>query len=203
MNPPIWLRFGFEVESKGDTPAWFSQEHTRRTICLDGLELGSPHAVADAGFTRDRGKSLHVFTADCVPVLLHGETEESPIAAIHAGWRGTLEGILPSTLQAWGYPLSQTRAIVGPSIGKCCFEVKQDLVAAFYQKGFDISAYLEQKKNRLYFDLVRFLLKTNLLGAASVDTSRHQCTVCGPLRLPSYRRNGSTDPRIRSWIRKI
>lgn len=199
---PTWLELGTEIENKGQTPPWFKQVHGATALNLDGRTLQTPAPEADAGYTRDRAKTLYVFTADCLPVLLFGQTPDCPVAAIHAGWRGALAGVVDHTLREWGYARAKTRAWLGPSIGACCFEVKQDFIDAFEKAKRPIRPYLENRGGKTFCDLVRFVVKEELHGVESVDTQSHRCTVCSEPRLPSYRRNGKADPMIRSWIRK-
>lgn len=83
---------------------------------------------ADAIVTAVEGLPLVVATADCVPVVLEGD---GGIAVAHAGWRGVAAGIVPAVIAAMvesGDP--PLRAVVGPHIGPCCYEVGPEVVAA-------------------------------------------------------------------------
>lgn len=201
---PSWLQFGFQAEAKGATPAWFKQVHGARVENLDGRRFSPEPPEADAGVTRDTEKAIHVFTADCVPVLLWSAEGNRPIAAAHAGWRGTLAGVVKQTVGAMDVSPRSIRAILGPCIGLCCFEVKSDFVSAFADAGRPIDDYLLDRNGRTYCDLVSFIVDKELddLSSGAFDTTRVRCTVCSEPHLPSYRRSGQTDPRIRSWIRK-
>jgi YfiH family protein len=89
---------------------------------------------ADAGITRSPAILLAVQTADCVPILL-ADTKRRAIAAIHAGWRGTLKRIVMKTLGRMQMTLG-TRphdvvAALGPAIGGCCYEVGPEVAQAF------------------------------------------------------------------------
>jgi YfiH family protein len=89
---------------------------------------------ADAGITRAPGILLAVQTADCVPILL-ADTKQRAIAAIHAGWRGTLKRIVMKTIGRMQMMLG-TRpqdliAALGPAIGGCCYEVGPEVAQAF------------------------------------------------------------------------
>jgi YfiH family protein len=91
-----------------------------------------PHG--DAVFTRERGVLLAVQTADCVPILL-ADTKHRAVAAIHAGWRGTLQRIAEKTLGRMQMELG-TRpedviAALGPGIGQCCYEVGTEVAKEF------------------------------------------------------------------------
>ena len=195
------VRYGFSVEARGQTPGWFEQVHGNAVLDLTGRGPQPPLAPADAGFTRG-AERIHVFTADCLPVLLHGSTPDAPVAAIHAGWRGALAGIVKETLALWDYPRAQTTAILGPAIGPCCFEVRADFVRAFADAGKPTAPFTQERGGKLFFDLASFVVETQLPGVFKVQRGENVCTFGSEPRLPSYRRNGNTDTRLRAWIHK-
>lgn len=88
----------------------------------------------DASVTNTPGLLLGVQTADCVPILLV-DPKKRAIAAIHAGWRGTLARIAEKTVgqlhMRFGCKPSDVLAAVGPAIGACCYEVGTELVGKF------------------------------------------------------------------------
>lgn len=89
---------------------------------------------ADASITRSAGILLAVQTADCVPILLV-DTRQCAVAAVHAGWRGTLKRIVMKTIGRMEMTLG-TRpqdifVALGPAIGGCCYEVGPDVAQAF------------------------------------------------------------------------
>ena len=90
---------------------------------------------ADALFTRDAGQLLVVQTADCVPILL-ADTKQQAIAAVHSGWRGTVQRIVQKTLgrmqMEFGTQPFDVLAAIGPSIGRCCYEVGADVAREFH-----------------------------------------------------------------------
>jgi YfiH family protein len=89
---------------------------------------------ADALITRTPGLLLGVQTADCVPILL-ADTRRHAVAAIHAGWRGTLARIAVKTLgkmhMEFGTRPKDVVAALGPAIGRCCYEVGPEVAQAF------------------------------------------------------------------------
>jgi len=95
-------------------------------------EAEAPHA--DALATRTPGLLLGVQTADCVPILL-ADTRQRAVAAIHAGWRGTLARIVVKTLgrmqMEFGTRPRDVVAAIGPAIGRCCYEVGPEVAQAF------------------------------------------------------------------------
>jgi YfiH family protein len=88
----------------------------------------------DALFTRDPGILLVVQTADCIPILL-ADTKRRAVAAIHAGWRGTLRCIAAKTLgrmqMEFGTQPEDVIAALGPGIGRCCYEVGSEVARDF------------------------------------------------------------------------
>lgn len=89
---------------------------------------------ADASMTRVPGILLGIQTADCVPILLV-DTQRKAIAAVHAGWRGTLKRIVMKTLGRMQMTLGtlprDVVAAIGPAIGGCCYEVGPEVAQAF------------------------------------------------------------------------
>ncbi len=88
----------------------------------------------DAMITREPGVLLGIQTADCVPILLVDEKTRA-VAAIHAGWRGTLARIVSKTLGRmrfeFGTQPRDVTAALGPAIGRCCYEVGPEVAQAF------------------------------------------------------------------------
>ncbi len=98
---------------------------------------GTEAPKGDALFTRERGVVLAVQTADCIPILL-ADTKRKAVAAIHAGWRGTLQRIAEKTLgrmqMEFGTQPKDVVAALGPGIGRCCYEVGHDVAGQFAAK---------------------------------------------------------------------
>jgi purine-nucleoside/S-methyl-5'-thioadenosine phosphorylase / adenosine deaminase len=95
---------------------------------------GEKTPQGDALVTREPGILLAVQTADCIPVLL-ADTKRRAIAAIHAGWRGTLRRIAAKTLgrmhMEFGTQPEDVIAALGPGIGRCCYEVGTEVARDF------------------------------------------------------------------------
>ncbi len=101
-----------------------------------GEGQGAPQG--DALITDEPGILLAVRTADCVPVLLL-DSKRRAVAAIHAGWKGMLGGIVEKTagemMRQFNSRPRNLFAAVGPSIGVCCYEVGEE-VAEHFRGGF-------------------------------------------------------------------
>lgn len=112
-------------------PCWINQTHGTRTVTLE-QEVGEQEVThdADAAVTRVPGTIAVVMTADCLPVLLCNR-EGSEVGAVHAGWRGLQAGVIQSALATMKSPNQQLLAWIGPGISRACFEVGDEVRAAF------------------------------------------------------------------------
>lgn len=89
----------------------------------DDVPAGVVLADVDAAVTTLPGRGLAVLTADCLPVLVAGERV---VGVAHAGRRGLFDGVLQATVGAFqdlGEDVTRLRAVIGPAIGGCCYEV--------------------------------------------------------------------------------
>ncbi len=93
---------------------------------------------ADAVITQQKGRWIGVRTADCVPVLLY-DPETRTVAAVHAGWRGTVKHIVRKTVEQMqtmlGVQPENLLAMIGPSISVESFEVGEEVAEAFVAAG--------------------------------------------------------------------
>lgn len=95
----------------------------------------------DALVTNLRGIAIGVRTADCVPILLF-DPHKSVIAAVHSGWKGTVQRIVQKAIYTmksqFGTEGKDLKAIIGPSIGPDSFQVGEDVVKYFKEQGFPL-----------------------------------------------------------------
>ena len=103
----------------------------------------------DASFTNTPGLLLAVQTADCVPILLV-DRKKRAVAAIHAGWRGTLARLAEKTVGEmrirFGSNPADILAALGPAIGGCCYEVGTELVNEFTSQFADAEEYFDEPR---------------------------------------------------------
>ncbi len=185
-----------------------TQVHGTEALVLDRpVEPGETFAGGwDALVTNQREVWLTVKTADCVPVLVH-DPREGVVAAIHAGWRGAVAGILPRTLAVmrdrFGSVPSSLRIGIGPSAGACCYEVDEPVLAQLRQECPDWSLVVrETRPGTWLLDLRDLLLRqAQAMGAArpSIRTV-NACTICHPALFHSYRRDGTARGTMVSGI---
>ena len=172
------------------------QEHTDTILrvgkadCGKGLFRNQPE-VCDGLITDEPGVALVCFAADCTPVLLF-DPVKNVAAAVHAGWRGTANGIARKAVEKmiaeFGSRPEDICAAIGPCIGRCCFEVGPEVPAAMREAlGMDAEAAIEPHGEKAHVDLK--LLNTIWLQKAGVQTIdvSPDCTMCSPDLFWSHR----------------
>ncbi|HKV26540.1 MAG TPA: peptidoglycan editing factor PgeF [Candidatus Acidoferrum sp.] len=181
----------------------------------------------DASITNRPGLLLAVQTADCVPILL-ADPKKRAIAAIHAGWRGTLARIVAKTLGALQMHFHTDPrdliAAIGPCIGPCCYEVGTEVATQFLSQFADAPSYFDELRTgdepnplqwlnmappghqppprNVFLDL-RKANRSQLLAAGLRPQNIHTldlCTACRPDLLFSYRRQGPATGRLMAAI---
>jgi hypothetical protein len=181
----------------------------------------------DALLSNSRGILPGIQTADCVPILLVDPTKRA-VAAIHAGWRGTLARIAEKTVgemrMHFGSNPADILAALGPSIGGCCYEVGTGQVTEFTSQFADAAEYFDELRtgeepnplqwlNRMppghqpppknvRLDL-RKANRSQLLATGLRDTNifvSSLCTACHPDLFFSYRKEAANSGRLLSVI---
>jgi polyphenol oxidase len=186
--------------------ATVAQVHSNRW-----LEVASPPAVAhavmgeaDALVTARPGVALGIATADCVPIVAVDPVARA-LAVVHAGWRGTRAGILRETLAALvrvaGARAERVVVGAGPAVGPCCYEVGEEVAAAFEQaRPRGHAGVVRRRHGTVFLDLI----EENRLQAADEGVSPDRvhavgvCTVCRADVCHSFRRDGP--PAGRMWL---
>ncbi|MDB4969755.1 MAG: hypothetical protein JWN44_5444 [Myxococcales bacterium] len=165
----------------------------RVALVVDGtLAERVAESEADVVVTAVPGTAVGVFTADCVPILV--ADGEGRVAAAHAGWRGTVQGVAAAAVEALvsiGARRERLRAALGPSICAHCFEVGDEVAAEFDK--LVPSAVVRAEGKKPHVDL--WEANRRLLVAAGVQDSlvdaHPPCTMCEPERFFSFRRDGA------------
>jgi YfiH family protein len=165
---------------------------------------------ADGAVTDLPGVMLGVQTADCVPVLI-ADVNKRVVAAIHAGWRGTVAGIVEQgveTMRAvYGSRPDDLVAAVGPSIGACCYAVGDEVRSEFGARfGYADALFRTKSDGQVYLDLWeanrRQLLDTGV--SAERITVVGECTACtvshGQRKYFSHRAEHGFTGRMMSMI---
>ncbi len=161
---------------------------------------GTPEADAATG--SEPGSILGVETADCLPLLLV-DPRRRTVAAVHAGWRGTAAGVTAravEALRAAGSRSEDLLAALGPGIGPCCYEVGEELRAAFGPRASEF--FRPGPRGRPHLD-VRAANRRQLREAGLVPDRIHdvdECTYCREDLYHSYRREGPGAGRMISFV---
>lgn len=138
-----------------------SQVHGTTALVVDAPWPVEDRPHADALVTAARGLAVGVLTADCAPVLL-AEPRAGIVAAVHAGWRGALAGVIEAAVEAMeglGAARGHMRAAVGPCIGQGPYEVGPEFEAEFLRRD-PASAHFFVRTDagkRLHFDLAGYV----------------------------------------------
>jgi YfiH family protein len=158
-------------------------------------------ADCDALITDQKKVILTVLTADCVPILLF-DPKQNVVAAVHAGWRGTKAEIAGKTVkkmvEVFASNPEDIIAFIAPSIGRCCYEVGEDVAKHF--KEID-NAY-DQVGEKYMLDLP-LINQKQLLNAGLKDENielSNQCTSCEVDKYFSYRKEQGCSGRFMSMI---
>lgn len=132
------------VEVRNIAGEFLTMPENIRKMVLEGV---------DAVMTDQKGVCIGVSTADCIPVLLYDE-EHHAVAAIHAGWRGTLARIVHKTIQEMAFTYltdpKKLKAVIGPGISLDHFEVGDEVYEAFEQAAFPMEEIAEQRPNAAF-----------------------------------------------------
>jgi YfiH family protein len=161
---------------------------------------------ADAMVTAKASLFLGVLTADCAPILMIAP-EKRLAAVIHAGWRGSLAGIAAKAVkrfaEAYDVAPASLEAALGPSIGPCCYEVGEDVVAPLLARwGRLAEDTITSPGAKPHVDLRG--LNRAILRDAGLSVERifelGPCTKCAQDEFFSYRREGKQTGRQISVI---
>jgi YfiH family protein len=190
-----WLVHGFGTRL-ADIPACFPQLATLKQIhsssCVAAEGLVGVLGTGDALLENRPGSVVAVKTADCIPILLV-DARRRAVAAVHAGWRGTVARIAVEAVAAmgrrFGTRAEDLHAAIGPGIGKCCYEVGADVAARFGGQG------------RGHIDLPA--ANRRQLEEAGVTPQRiyasNLCTMCRGEEFYSFRRDRDAAGRMYSF----
>jgi len=190
-----WLIHGFGTRHS-DIPALFGNLATLKQVhsgtCLPARGRVGVLGRGDALIENTPGAVIAVKTADCVPILLVDKRHRA-VAAVHAGWRGTLARIAAHAVEAmrlhFSTELRDLHAAIGPGIGKCCYSVGPEVAELFGEHG------------RAHLDLAA-ANRRQLVEAGVTDEriyASNLCTMCRPKEFHSFRRDREAAGRLYSF----
>jgi YfiH family protein len=148
-----------KISTKAKNICLVSQFHSNKFIYIDEKYKKKKKPKADAIITNQKYLPIGVLTADCAPILIYDEKIKM-VAAIHAGWRGAFKGIINKVIKFMikkGCEIDNMTAVIGPSISHKNYEVKEDFRKRFIKKDKKNSLFFKSRKQKLYFDLTRYI----------------------------------------------
>jgi len=176
------------------------QIHSDRVVIVDPATDDFEHPPeCDALITNEPGIPLMVMTADCTPLLIF-DPRRNVIAVVHAGRAGALKGIVPKTIEkmhtTFGSRLEDVRAVLGPSIHSCCYEVGEEIADAVREEGFGFATV--ERKGRFYLE-VNAIIKKQLHDLGILQEHIEDlgiCNACEHGEFFSYRADRQKTGRI-------
>ena len=179
---------------------WLAQEHGTQVVKASATAAAATTPVADACWTDRPRLACAVLTADCLPVLLCSGDGRT-VAAVHAGWRGLVAGVIEATVRAVASDPRDLHVWLGPAIGPAAFEVGAEVREAFiraaHAAGRDRQADAAcfqpgLRPDRYLADIVALArVRLGALGVSRIQTDS-RCTVSEPDAFYSFRRDGRT-----------
>ena len=190
-----------------------NQTHTATTRTIDAsyFETGKEERFhflneTDALITNLKGVCIAIKTADCVPVLLY-DPKQKVVAAVHAGWRGTVQNIVSLTINKmtaeFGTNPSDLFAGIGPSISPEVYEVGEEVWNQFAPEFYYPAN--SAGSNKRYLDLWKANMHQLILSGVPVEQTEVSkiCTLSDPERFYSARRDGQKSGRMATAIMLI
>jgi purine-nucleoside/S-methyl-5'-thioadenosine phosphorylase / adenosine deaminase len=167
------------------------QKHSADAIVADKPWKAVPEA--DAIVTAKPGLAIGILTADCAPVLFC-DAAAGVIGVAHAGWRGTLSGIVETTVKAMeklGAKPERMVAAIGPAISQKAYEVGAEFVEQFVATEPESASFFatDEGSGEPHFDLVGYVGERLQRAGVGVVADLGLCTYCEETRLFSYRRS--------------
>lgn len=170
-------------------PVWLNQVHS--TLTIDAETAGCAPPDADASYTKQRNVVCATMTADCLPLLFCNQAG-TEVAAVHAGWKGLLDGVIESALDRMQSKPSEILAWLGPAIGPQAFEVGSEVRDAFIKKLSQAETAFKPYGEKWLGDM--FMLARQRLAERGVTQvyGGGICTYSNPERFFSFRRDNVT-----------
>ena len=175
-------------------PLWLNQTHSSDcVIAQKGCSID-----ADAAISRDKNYPLVILTADCLPVLFCNK-KGTEIAALHAGWRGLVNGIIENTIKKMDSDPSELMAWIGPAICADCYETGEEVYQTFSQNYPSSRPFFKAKHQKWMADLASIAENILINTGVSQVFKSNKCTFELKNSFYSYRKSSETG-RIGSFI---
>ena len=186
------VKFIESLKINSETIIFPQQVHSNNVKIIDKVKF---YKETDGLLSLSDSLGIGILVADCVPVFLYG-IKSNHCALIHSGWKGSANLIttnaINKVIDLGNFP-SEIKAVLGPSIGKCCFEIGSDVAQYFSKENLSSekgSKFKLDLKNEIFSELI------NLgLAMKNIYLDTH-CTFCDKEKFFSYRREGIDSGRM-------
>ncbi|MGI9225190.1 MAG: peptidoglycan editing factor PgeF [Woeseiaceae bacterium] len=167
-------------------PCWLNQVHGADVVTAGHYDMPPD---ADACVGHQPGDVCVVRTADCLPVLMCSDDGQE-VAAVHAGWRGLVAGVIEATVAMMDHAPRDLLVWMGPAISQPAFEVGDEVRRAFVdQDGGAAACFVANERDRWQADLYELARRRLVaMGVTAIHGGRF-CTFADRERFYSYRRN--------------
>lgn len=180
-----------------EEPIWLKQTHSNLVLSAQPYNRDQE---GDASIASHASQVCAILTADCLPILIC-QRDGSQVAAIHAGWRGILNGVIENTINALSTNPDELLVWFGPAISQSHYEVGDEMRDSFLAHDpHTASAFTPSPNNRWLanlYQLADFRLRKQ--GITQIYGGTY-CTYSDAARFYSYRRDGAQTGRIASLI---
>lgn len=184
-----------------DSLAFLKQIHS-----TTGFEVSTEQSIkpfqneGDFLYTLSSGIGLGVVTADCLPIVIH-DAVHNALAVVHAGWRGSLNGIAGKALEqlhkTYGTEPAHVKVFFGPSAKACCYTIGENVLHELQDVCHYSDEVLHTQDDGVHFDLPgfnRIALQELGVKPEAFHCEYNLCTICDE-SFYSYRRQGQSAGR--------
>lgn len=179
------------------------QIHSDKVVIVDKTFTFDNPPECDALITNIANKPLMVMTADCTPLLLY-DPRQNVIAAIHAGRAGAFKNIVTKSIRKMQEHFhsrpSDILAVLGPSIGVCCYEINETINNEAH--GLGLGYAIQKRQEKFYLDVNRILkaqLEASGVSGEHIE-ALNRCSACENNTFFSYRADGQQTGRMAGII---
>ncbi len=178
-----------EALSLPSEPYWLKQTHSHNVVTIDAT---STRHEGDASYTSELNRVCAVLTADCLPLLITNRAGDE-VAAVHAGWRGLVDGVVESAIARFNTTPSDLLVWMGAAIGANAFEVGEEVYTSFvklHSQTRDAFTPSRQNADKWFADIYQLArIRLESIGVESIYGG-DLCTYSDDQRFYSYRRDG-------------
>lgn len=140
----------------------------------------------DGLITNKNNLFIGVLTADCLPICFF-DKENDLIGVVHAGYKGILRGVIEEMVKRFrelGSNIKNIKVVIGPSIGKCCYDVFYERISKFKKRLNSFLAY-EKREGKYYLDLKK-IASNILLYSGILEKNLEISPICTKSNLKSF-----------------